>query len=296
MFDVIVIGGSYAGLSAALQLARAYRKILVIDGGKKRNRFAAASHGFLGQDGRPPEAIAADARAQLLTYKTVQWLDSYVETAEKNADGFVVRLADGESLPAKRIILAIGVTDTLPEIPGLQERWGKSVFHCPYCHAYELGRGEIGVLAVSESSLHHAMMLPDWGNTTFFLNDAFALNDDQLAGLRARNVKIEEEPIAKISGDHADVELRDGRIVSLAGLFTITRTEPASPLAAQLGCAMSEGPLGPFIDTDAFKETNSAGVFACGDAARAIGSVSFSVADGALAGAMAHQSLIFRRA
>jgi thioredoxin reductase len=174
MFDVIIIGGSYAGLSAALQLARAYRKILVIDGGKKRNRFATTSHGFLGQDGRTPEAIAADARAQLLAYDTVQWLDGFVETAEKNADGFAVRLADRNSLLAKRLILAIGVTDTLPDIPGLQERWGKAVFHCPYCHGYELGRGEIGVLAVSEGSLHHAMMLPDWGNTTLFLNNAFA--------------------------------------------------------------------------------------------------------------------------
>lgn len=293
MFDVIIIGGSYAGLSAALQLARAYRKILVIDGGKKRNRFATTSHGFLGQDGRTPEAIAADARAQLLAYDTVQWLDGFVETAEKNADGFAVRLADRNSLLAKRLILAIGVTDTLPDIPGLQERWGKAVFHCPYCHGYELGRGEIGVLAVSEGSLHHAMMLPDWGNTTLFLNNAFALSDPQLAELQARNVKIEDEPIVKISGNRADVELRDGRIISLAGLFTITRTEPASPLAAHLGCVMEDGPLGPFIDADVFMTTNVTGVFACGDAARAMGSVSFAVADGALAGAMAHQSLIF---
>jgi len=296
MFDVIIIGGSYAGLSAALQLARAYRKIIVIDGGKRRNRFATASHGFLGQDGRAPEAIAADARAQLLTYGTVQWLDGFVETAEKHADCFAVRLADGQSLLARRLILAIGVADTLPDIPGLQERWGKTVFHCPYCHGYELGRGEIGVLAVSEGSLHHAMMLPDWGNTTLFLNDAFDLNDDQLTDLHARDVTIEEEPIVKIGGDRADVELRDGRIIPLAGLFTMKRTEPASPLARQLGCATNEGPFGPFIETDTFMKTSVAGVFACGDAARPVGSVAFAVADGAFAGTMSHQSLILRSA
>ena len=153
------------------------------------------------------------------------------------------------------MILATGVTDELPEIPGLAERWGKSVFHCPYCHGYELGGEDVGVLAVSPMSMHHALMLPDWGRTTFFLNGAFVPDEEQMAELAKRGVSVEMEPIERIAGDHADVELRDGRVVRLAGLFTMTQTKPSSPLAEQLGCALDEGPIGPFIKTDGFKET-----------------------------------------
>jgi thioredoxin reductase len=294
MFDAIVVGGSFAGISAALQLARARRRIAVIDAGKRRNRFAATSHGFLGQDGRAPGDIIADARAQLLAYPTVEWVDGEAEGAAGEADGFSVKVAGGQTLEARRLILATGVTDELPAVPGLAERWGKSVFHCPYCHGYELGGGEVGVLAVSPMSMHHALMLPDWGRTTFFLNGTFEPDEGQMAELEKRGVSVEREPIERIAGAHADVELRDGRVVRLNGLFTVTRTKPSSPLAEQLGCAAEEGPIGPFVRTDGFKETSVPGVFASGDAARAMGSVAFAVADGAMSGASAHQSLMFR--
>lgn len=294
MFDVIVIGGSYAGLSAALQLARARRNVLVIDGGKRRNRFAATSHGFLGQDGRAPGDIVADARAQLMAYPTVHWIDGMASTAEAIGPVFAVETEDGESLEARRIVLATGVADELPDIPGLAERWGKSVFHCPYCHGYELGDGPIGVLAVSAMSMHHASMLPDWGKTTLFVNGAFDLDDDRLEELRRRAVTIEREPVVRISGERADVELRDGRVVAVAGLFTLTRTRPAGSLAEQLGCDFDEGPLGLFIRTDGTKETTVPGVFAVGDAARGAGNVALAVGDGAMGGAGTHQSLIFR--
>ena len=294
MFDVIVVGGSYAGLSAALQLARARRNVLVIDGGQRRNRFAATSHGFLGQDGRAPGDIVADARAQLMAYPTVHWIDGMANTAEAIGPVFAVETEDGESLEARRIVLAIGVTDELPGIPGLAERWGRSVFHCPYCHGYELGDGPIGVLAVSAMSMHHASMLPDWGKTTLFVNGAFELDEERLGELRRRAVTIEREPVVRISGERADVELADGRVVSLAGLFTLTSTRPVGTLAEQLGCAFDEGPLGPFIRTDGAKETSVPGVFAVGDAARGPGNVALAVGDGATGGAGTHQSLIFR--
>jgi thioredoxin reductase len=294
MFDVIVIGGSYAGLSAALQLARARRKVLVIDGGQRRNRFAATSHGFLGQDERAPGDILADARAQLMAYPTVHWIDGMAGIAEAIGPVFAVETEDGESLEARRIVLAIGVSDELPEIPGLAERWGRSVFHCPYCHGYELGDGPIGVLAVSAMSMHHASMLPDWGKTTLFVNGAFELDEDRLEELRRRAVTIEREPVIRISGERADVELRDGRVVPVAGLFTLTKTRPVGTLAEQLGCAFDEGPLGMFIRTDGVKETTVPGVFAVGDAARGAGNVALAVGDGAMGGAGTHQSLIFR--
>jgi thioredoxin reductase len=292
-FDAIVIGGSYAGLSAALQLARARRKVLVMDSGQRRNRFAEHSHGFLGQDGRPPGAIAVDARAQLMKYPTVAWVDAKATTSEGETNAFTVSTENGARYQARRIILAAGVVDALPDVPGLTERWGKHVFHCPYCHGYELDQGRIGVLASSEMSMHHALMLPDWGSTTLFLNGAFTPDAEQITQLMQRSVTIEREPIRRLSGASIDVELTDGRVIPLDGMFTLTRTSPASPLGAQLGCAMEDGPMGPFLQTDMFKETTVSGVFACGDMARATGSVALAVGDGAMAGVGVHRSLMF---
>jgi thioredoxin reductase len=290
MFDAIVVGGSYAGLSAATQLARARRKLLVIDGGKRRNRFADVSHGFLSRDGASPGAIVAEARSQLLAYPTVEWHDVEAVSAEIIDGGFAVTDAKGDRAEARRLVLAVGVNDTLPPVPGLTERWGRSVFHCPYCHGYEV-EGQIGVLAVRPDSVHHAFMLPDWGPTTYFLNGK-TLDADARDKLVARGVTFEPEPIRAITG-HADIELEGGRIVRLGGLFTATGTQPSSRLAEQLGCALDDSPAGKFIRTDAMKATTIPGVFACGDAARAFGNVAFAVGDGAQAGAATHQSLMF---
>lgn len=293
MFDAIVVGGSYAGQSAALQLARARRSVLVIDGGNRRNRFAEASHGFLTQDGRAPGAIAAASRAQLTAYPSVQWIDGEAQTVSRTSEGFEVETAGNANYQGRRIVLAIGVVDRLPAIPGLVERWGESVFHCPYCHGYELNRGPIGVLAVSPLSMHHALLVPEWGPTTFFTNGVFVPDEEQRAQLDRRGVRVEHTPIDKVVGA-ADVVLKDGRVVSLKGLFTMTEVEMGCPLAAQLGCNFGQGPVGPFIETNEFKETSVPGVFACGDAARTFGSVAMAVGDGALAGVSTHQSLVFR--
>lgn len=290
--DAIVIGGSYAGLSAALQLARARRRVLVIDAGVRRNRFASASHGFLGQDGREPGAIAAVGKAQLLAYPNVRWLDATVSQAEPQGEGFHVSTAEGRTEQARKLVIATGVVDELPAIEGLAQRWGQSVFHCPYCHGYELDNGRIGVLSSSALSMHHALMLPDWGPTTLFLNDAFTPDDEQRAALAARGVAVEPGLIARLV-DTATVELRDGRRFAMDGLFTMSRTLLASPVAGQLGCALEEGPMGAFIRTDAMQATSVPGVFACGDAARAAGNVAISVGAGAMAGAAAHRSLMF---
>lgn len=290
--DAIVIGGSYAGMSAALQLARARRRVLVIDANLRRNRFARASHGFLGRDGQAPGTIAEEARAQLLSYPGVAWLDGTVTQAAREGHAFRVSVADGRIERASKLVLATGVVDELPAIEGLAERWGVSVFHCPYCHGYELDQGRIGVLASSAMSMHHALMLPDWGQTTLFLNEAFVPDDEQRAALAARGVTVESGPVACLV-DHATVAMRDGRRFVMDGLFSVTRTSLSSPVAAQLGCAMEEGPTGAFIRTDAMQATSVPGVFACGDAARAAGNVAISVGAGAMAGASAHRSMMF---
>ena len=294
VYDVIIVGGSYSGISAGLQLARARRKVLVIDAGQRRNRFAHSSHGFLGQDGRNPGTITSEARAQLLAYPTVEWMSQPAIQAKTEDGGYVITAANGEQFAARRLILATGVVDELPEIPGLSERWGQRVFHCPYCHGYELDGGQVGVLAASPMAIHQALMLPDWGPTTLFLNEVFEPDADQLAMLARRGVVVEPEPVLSVGGEQADVTLASGRVIKLAGLFTQPRTRMGSPLAAQLGCEFEAGPTGEFIKVDAMRETNVPGVFACGDAAIAAGNVAIAVGDGARTGGAAHQSLIFR--
>lgn len=298
MYDVIIIGGSYAGLAAALQLARARRRVLVLDAGQRRNRFSRHSHGFLGQDGQPPEVIAARGRAEVLAYPTVTWHDDAATEARAIDGGFVVRAGGGEHR-ARRLILATGVVDDLPAIPGLAERWGRTVFHCPYCDGYELGLGRLGVLATTALSAHMAVLVSEWaapGQTTFFLNGAFEPDADQLAELAARNIQLEREVIRELAGEAPAIELRlgDGRTRPLDGLFLATRTLLKDPFAGQLGCEVELGRLGPLYKTDGTKETTVPGVFACGDVALPLPSVPFAVADGTRAGTACHQSLVFR--
>ncbi len=299
-FDVIVVGGSYAGLSAALPLARARRRVLVVDAGRRRNARAAQAYGLLGQDGASPAAIAEQGRAQLLAYPSVSWRQTEVLHAaidatdgSERSPGFALRTASGELLRAHRLILALGVIDELPEIPGLADRFGRSVFHCPYCHGYELNQGEIGVLGVGPASLHHALMLPDWGPTTYYLNGAPEPDAEQLAQLARRGTRLERVPVTGLE-DAATVRLQDGRRIAHAGLFVASRTRPAGGLAEQLGCEIEQGPFSTCIRTNAMKESTVPGVFACGDAARLAGNVPLAIGDGAMAGAGAHQSLMFR--
>jgi len=291
-YDVIVIGGSYSGMAAALQLVRARRSVLVIDAGERRNRFASHSHGFLGQDGVPPDEIVANARRQLQAYPTLTWLEGRAEAISGQADAFTVATADGQSHLGRRILLATGVTDQLPEVEGLAQRWGKSVFHCPYCHGYELGQGRIGIVGTSAVSLHQAEMLTDWGDVTLLVNGALELNEEIRSTLESRSVFIEEARIDKIEG-HADVTMVDGRHLSFAGLFVATQTAPSSPLAKTIGCALEESPMGTQIRADAESKTSVPGVFACGDVARFPHSVSLAVGNGAMTGVHIHRSLLW---
>jgi thioredoxin reductase len=292
MHHVIVIGGSYAGLAAALQLVRGRRRVLVIDAGVRRNQNATHSHGFLGQDGRDPAEIAAKGRAEVLAYPTAMLLEAHAQSAARTENGFAVTVANGNRYEAERLILALGVIDEMPAVAGVAERWGRSIFHCPYCHGYELGGGRIGVLATGPFSTHQAMMLPDWGETTYFTR-SFEPTADERTALERRAVTIEPAAVVRIE-DRATVRLGDDRALSFAGLFLMPRNRIAGSIVDDLGLEMEEGPVGSIIKTDMMKTTSVPGVFACGDAAMVAGSVAFAVADGARAGMGAHRSLIFR--
>ena len=290
MYDAIIIGVCYAGLAAATQLALARLLILVVDAGERRNRFAEHSHGFLSRDGALAADIVAEAKRQLLAYPTVEWRDARVVSATGAADGFRITDGAGASAEGSRVLLALGVRDELPPIRGLAERWGRTVFHCPYCHGYEI-EGSIGVLNTSDNSLHQALMLPDWGPTTFLLYGR-GPDADTLERLSRRGGALEPAPIMAIVGD-ADVQLADGRVLAFGGLFTASSLRPSTDIATQLGCAIDEAPTGAVVRTDMMKLTTVPGVFACGDVARHAGNVALAVGDGTLAGAALHRSLMF---
>lgn len=295
--EVIVVGGSFAGLSAAMQLARARRRVLVVDAGLPRNRFAHAAHGFFGQDGKAPGAILAEAVAQLRAYPTVDIVSGQVSSAAASAGSFVVSLADGREEHARRLVLATGVRDELPSLPGLVERWGVSVLHCPYCHGYEVRDRALGVLANHPMSSHQAMLIPDWGPTTYFTQGAFVPDEQQTARLTARGVTIEHSPVVELLGTAPQLEackLRDGRVVPIHALFTAPAVRMASPVAEQLGCAFDEGPMGPYLRVDDWKQTTVPGVFAAGDAAGPMHNATLASAAGVMAGVGAHASLVER--
>ena len=295
MHDVIVAGGSFAGLGAAMMLGRARRRVVVIDAGVPRNRFAPASHGFLGQDGRAPAEIIATFRSQVLAYPTVHFVAGVAVSARGVVDDFVVALESGESLRARRLVLATGVVDELPAIPGVAERWGTSVLHCPYCHGYEVADRRLGVLATG-AILHQAILLGDWSARVTLFANGVELDDEQRAELARRGVRIEERRVLELVGEAptlAGVRVADGSIVEVDAVFTGAPTRLASPLAEQLGCAMDDGPFGPIVRTDAWRATTVSGVFCAGDAARAPHNATWAAADGVTAGIKAHQSLVF---
>ncbi|MEQ9348192.1 MAG: NAD(P)/FAD-dependent oxidoreductase [Thalassospira sp.] len=302
IFDVVIIGGSFAGLTAAMQLARARRNICVIDAGKPRNRFALTSHGFLGLDGKSPTEIRKTAISQLMAYPTVTMRDGLVSHGVPHAGPhdsdmrFDITIEGSECITARRIILATGVRDILPDISGMTERWGVTVLHCPYCHGYEVRDEQIGVIATMPQSSHQAMMLPDWGPTTYFTQGVYLPDDETSAKMAQRGITIENSPVVALLGTAPVLEavrLADGRTLPITAVFTGPKVAMPSPVAELLGCAFDDGPQGPFIKVDASQETTVPGIFAAGDAAAARHNATLASAAGIMAGFGAHQSLIF---
>ena len=294
--DVIIIGGSFAGLSAATYVARGRRSVRVIDAGKPRNRFAEHSHGFFAQDGSSPAAMLETAKEQVKAYPTVRVTEGKAVNGTGQIDDFSIELDTGEVVSGRRLIFAFGISDVLPDLPGVAERWGKSVIHCPYCHGYEFSGKKLGVLNLSPMSSHQAMLISEWGPTTFYLNGGKVPDAATLAELEKRGVAIEEKPVAGIRGEGtsiSEIELADGRLLQADALFIGPSNRLNSPLAEQLGCTLEDMPLGKAIKTDEMKATSIQGIYAAGDISRGAHSVAWSVADGVSAGVSAHRSLVF---
>lgn len=293
-YDVAIIGGSYAGLAAAMPLARARRKIAILDAGQRRNRAAHESHGFLTRDGESPGEIARIGREQVLAYPTVRWINGVANSVSGEQGDFELILASGESLQAQVLVLAMGVSDTLPEIPGLAERWGNETFACPYCHGYELQQGPVAVIATGPMSYHQAWMFPEWGEVTFFTNNAIDLDDEQRSELQGLGVSIDSTAVRAIE-NRADVRLEDDRLVSFNGIAVASTWQVNSQLPQHLGLEMVETPVGTIVKVDSMQATSMAGVFAAGDIAHGAHSVTAAVGSGFMAGIAAHRTLLMAR-
>ena len=297
-YDAIVVGGSFAGLSAAMQLARARRSLLLIDAGRPRNRFASASHGFLGQDGVAPSEIMRQGLTQLARYPNVDFVNTEALVATADARRLALTLSDGSRVTARKLVLAIGVADELP-LESMVPRWGVSVLHCPYCHGYEVRDRSMAVIANATGSAHQAMILPDWGPTTFYTQGVFEPSAEEQAQLTARGVGIERTPVVELLGTGSGTEalrLADGRDVRAEVVFTAPRTRMASPLPEQLGCVFAEGITGPYIQVDPMQQTSVPSVFAAGDAATQMYNATLASAAGVLAGVAAHRALVLDEA
>ena len=261
-YDVVVVGGGAAGLSAALVLGRARRRVAVVDAGAPRNAPATHMQGFLSRDGMPPSELLAAGRAEVTGYG-VELVEDQVAAIET---GFVVRLAGGRTLNARRILLATGVRDELPEMPGVRERWARDLLHCPYCHGWEVRDEPIGVLGTHPGSVQHAHLLRQWSEDVAFFVHTHGLTPAEEAELEARNVRIVRGRIAGLVVEDdrlTGVELADGRVIERTAVFIRPNNVPhADGLALGLGCAVDEA---GFVTVDATGRTSAPGVWAAGN-------------------------------
>ncbi len=294
--DVVVIGGGAAGLSGALMLARSRRSVVVIDGGAPRNAPAAEVHGLLGREGVPPAELLGTGRAEVRGYGGLVVAGEAISAvpAAPSAEGdlrFAVTLADGRTLRARRLLVATGLRDALPEVPGLAEHWGHGVVHCPYCHGWEVRDEPIGVLAVGPASLHQTLLFRQLTDDLVYFTSGTELDREARARFAARGIEVVDTPVEAVEstpdGSIAGVRLSDGRLVARRVLAVATgmqaRTEgldglrlPMQDLPGGMGRSFASGMAGL---------TEVPGVWAAGNATDPFAQVGASAAAGALAGA-----------
>lgn len=292
-YDVIIIGGSYAGLSAGMTLGRAIRKVLIIDGGKPCNRQTPHSHNFLTQDGKTPKEISTIAREQVAKYNTVQFYDGVAVNATQTQNGFEVTTNKNETFTAKKLIFATGIKDTMPAIDGFSACWGISVIHCPYCHGYEVRNEKTGILANGEMAFEFSKMINNWTKKlTIYTNGASTLTREQTASLIEHNINVVEKTI--VSFEHKDGRIdhllfEDGTTESIKAMYARVAFEQHCTIPQMLGCELTET---GHLKVDSMQKTNISGVYACGDNTTPMRTVSTAVSMGTMAGAMTNHELI----
>ena len=262
-YDVVVVGGGAAGLSAALVLLRARRTVVLVDAGGPRNAPAAHMRGFLSRDGMPPHDLLAAGRSEVSGYGG-GLIDDTVAGVEP---GFHVRLASGSSLRARRVVVATGLRDELPDIPGVRERWGRDLLHCPYCHGYEVRDQPLGVLGGTPEAVQHALLIRQWSPDVILFPHTDAVGPEQRQRLTARGIGIVEGMVARlvVGNDQLQgVQLTERTVVARAAVFVRPRFVPNADLLTGLGCAVDEH---GWVVHDPTGRTTVAGVWVAGNAA-----------------------------
>ncbi|MER5792926.1 NAD(P)/FAD-dependent oxidoreductase [Streptomyces sp. NPDC001980] len=299
-YEVVVVGGGAAGLSAALVLGRARRRTLVVDAGEPRNAPAPHMQGFLSRDGMPPAEFLAVGREEIARYGVELVRDRAVGATKDDADGFTVALAGGRTVRARHLVVATGLKDELPPVPGVAERFGRDVLHCPYCHGWEVRDQAFGVLATTPMSVHQALMVTQWSkDVTLFLHqvEETELTDDDLRRLAAAGVRV-------VPGAVAGLRVEDDRLtgVQLAGggsvhdreaLFVAPRPVPQNDLFLGLGAEMTETPFGSYPVIDERGQTTVPGLWAAGNASGFAEQVVNAASRGYRAGAAINGELLF---
>ena len=265
--DVVIVGGGAAGLSAALVLGRARRRVVVVDAGAPRNAPAAHMQGYLSRDGMAPSELLAVGRAEIASYG-VERINATVTGLGVADGGHVVRLGDGRELRARRVLVTTGVTDDVPDLPGVRERWGRDLLHCPYCHGWEVRDEPLGVLGSIPGSVQHALLVRQWSDDVTFFVHTYDLSAQEQAQLEVRGIRIVSGEVARLVVEHdrlTGVELVDGRVVDRTAVFVRPAIRPhPDGLLAGLGCEFDDT---GFVITDATGQTTTPGVWAAGNVA-----------------------------
>lgn len=296
-FDVVVVGGGAAGLSGALVLGRARRSVLVVDAGAPRNAPAEGVHGLLGHDGVPPGELLARGRDEVRRYGG-SVVDGEVVSAGRDDEGFVVGLADGRSVRSRRLLVTTGLVDVLPDVPGLRERWGRDVLHCPYCHGWEVRDHAIGVLATGPLSVHQALLFRQWSeDVTLLVHTTEGPDDGQAEQLAARGIRVVTGVVGgvEVTDDRlAGVRLEDGSVVELDALAVATRMVARACFLDALGLSPVEHPsgMGEHVPADATGRTEVPGVWVAGNVTDVSAQVGASAAAGAMAAAQVNADLV----
>ena len=292
IFDVIIIGGSYAGLSAAMALGRSLRNVLIIDSGLPCNRQTPHSHNFITQDGEKPAVIAEKAKSQVLQYDTVKFHNDLVVSGKKAEIGFEIATKSGDTFRSKKLILATGVKDIMPDIKGFSECWGISVIHCPYCHGYEFKKKKTGIIANGDRAVHIASLVSNLtDNITILTTGKADFSAEQTAKLNKHHMAIVETKVSEIKHNNGyikNVVFEDGSKMDFDAVYAAIPFAQHSDIPVALGCELTEQ---GHIKTDMFQKTTVSGVFACGDNSSMLRSVAYATSTGNIAGAMANNSI-----
>jgi thioredoxin reductase len=293
--DVAVVGGGAAGLSAAVTLARSLRSVVVVDAGEPRNAPAAGAHNLLGREGIAPSELLATGRREAAGYGAE--IRSGRALAVRRTDtGFELDLADGSSLRARRLLLASGLVDELPDVPGVRELWGRDVLHCPYCHGWEVRSRRIGVLGSGPMTAHQALLFRQLSDdVTVFLHSGPELDAEPAEQLDALGVPIVRGTVSRLAvedGRLAAVVLEDGRSFPVDAVAVAPRFVSRDDLWAQLGGTLTEHPMGAFIEAGLMGRTALPGVWAAGNAGNLSAMVGMSAAEGVAAGAAINADLV----